>query len=270
MRIAVLADIHGNHFALEAVLEDIVKQAVDEIVVAGDLVNLFPDPRRTWEILKGLNCQLLQGNHEYYVYIANSPEAPDWMHLERFQPARWAASQFSEAEKADMKALPWHYTQPGLHITHASERSLFDNVVAQTTDEELEAYFPTVRVPLIVRGHNHHWIERVWGQSRILSLNACGLPLADGTDAPYAILTQESNQNWSYEKRTIRYDHAAALSSMDDNYLHNIGALGSIFRLELKYARSHLAPFFNRYLDPLQAGKITLQRAVQQYLVEVA
>ena len=37
MRLAILADIHGNLPALEAVLEDVTKQNVDRILVAGDL-----------------------------------------------------------------------------------------------------------------------------------------------------------------------------------------------------------------------------------------
>ena len=37
MRIAVLADIHGNLPALEAVLEDVQRHGVDGTIVAGDL-----------------------------------------------------------------------------------------------------------------------------------------------------------------------------------------------------------------------------------------
>ena len=38
MRIAVVADIHGNLPALRAVLADIDREAVDAIVVGGDVV----------------------------------------------------------------------------------------------------------------------------------------------------------------------------------------------------------------------------------------
>lgn len=266
MRIAVLSDIHGNSFALEAVLEDIAGQSVDEIVVAGDLVNLFPNPRKTWEILKGLDGRLLQGNHEYYLYTADTPDAPEWMGSERFRPARWTAAQFSPAEKAEMMALPWHYTLPGLFIAHASERNLFDNVINSTTDEELETYFPATNAALIVRGHNHHWLERDWGGRRILSLNACGLPLNDEVDAPYTVLTRDNAGSWGYEKRCVRYDHAAALRAMDEAYITNVGPLGRIFRRELQTARGALSPFFKLYSDRMQAGEISLQAAVEAFL----
>ena len=44
MRIAVFSDVHGNLSALEAVLEDIKSQSVDEIVFAGDLCMVGPRP----------------------------------------------------------------------------------------------------------------------------------------------------------------------------------------------------------------------------------
>ena len=39
MRIAVIADIHGNTLALETVLADLNNRAVDRVVNLGDLVS---------------------------------------------------------------------------------------------------------------------------------------------------------------------------------------------------------------------------------------
>ena len=49
MRFAAIADIHGNHLALEAVLDDISSQGIEEIVNLGDFFSgpleafLLPD-----------------------------------------------------------------------------------------------------------------------------------------------------------------------------------------------------------------------------------
>lgn len=266
MRIAVIADIHGDSFALEAVLEDVSRQHVDEIVVAGDLVNLLPGARETWQILKSLDCRLLQGNHEYYVYTVGNPGLPPIWQSERFLPSRWTAQQFSEAEKAEMKALPWHYSQPGLLITHASERSLFDSVWPETTDEALETFFPTTEASLVVRGHNHGWFERQWNARKIVTVNSCGQPLGGDIDAPYAVLTADGAGGWLLDKRAVRYDHAAAMSAMNEEYIENVGALGLIFRLELQTAEHHLGPFFDTYGNALDAEEISLRAAVERYL----
>lgn len=45
MKIAVLSDIHGNLEALRAVLKDVRKQAVERIIVTGDIVGAVGQPR---------------------------------------------------------------------------------------------------------------------------------------------------------------------------------------------------------------------------------
>lgn len=43
MRIAVIADIHGNLVAFEAAFDYIQTLGVDQLVIAGDVVNGAPD-----------------------------------------------------------------------------------------------------------------------------------------------------------------------------------------------------------------------------------
>src|SRR5579885_2793521 len=74
MRVAVIADIHGNLLALEAVLQDLSQQPpVDSLVIAGDLCLNGPSPRQVLERVRALNCPVIQGNVDYEV--VNS--APD-------------------------------------------------------------------------------------------------------------------------------------------------------------------------------------------------
>lgn len=41
-KLAILSDIHGNLPALEAVLSDLRQDDVDQIIVAGDVINFGP------------------------------------------------------------------------------------------------------------------------------------------------------------------------------------------------------------------------------------
>ena len=43
MRLAILADIHGNIHALETVLDHITRQGIDRLVILGDVVGCGPD-----------------------------------------------------------------------------------------------------------------------------------------------------------------------------------------------------------------------------------
>ena len=51
MRVAILADIHGNLPACEAVLQDIARNGADVVVAAGDLALRGAHPRETVELL---------------------------------------------------------------------------------------------------------------------------------------------------------------------------------------------------------------------------
>src|SRR6266404_1477566 len=68
MRIAALYDIHGNLPALEAVLQDIRRAEVDQIIVGGDVLP-GPMPRETLTCLLDLDIpvQFIQGNGEVSV-----------------------------------------------------------------------------------------------------------------------------------------------------------------------------------------------------------
>ncbi len=60
---AIISDIHDNLEALSAVLEDIQKRGIDEIVCAGDIVGYGPDPVECLSIARGFKRAIL-GNHE--------------------------------------------------------------------------------------------------------------------------------------------------------------------------------------------------------------
>jgi len=65
LRIAVLADIHSNMAALEAVLSDIQNEGVSEIVSLGDNIGYGPDPEEVLVELRKQNVISVMGNHEY-------------------------------------------------------------------------------------------------------------------------------------------------------------------------------------------------------------
>ena len=64
MRIAVIADVHGNLIALEAALVHLRDVAPDLVVNLGDLVSGPFDPRGSAEAQMALACPTVAGNHE--------------------------------------------------------------------------------------------------------------------------------------------------------------------------------------------------------------
>lgn len=66
-RIALISDIHSNEVALRAVLSDIRRTGVDQVVCLGDVANLGPQPNAVIEVLAELGCPCIMGNHDEFL-----------------------------------------------------------------------------------------------------------------------------------------------------------------------------------------------------------
>jgi predicted phosphodiesterase len=64
MRLCILADIHANLAALEAVLADARKRRPDRYICLGDVVGYGPNPAECLQALRDLDAEVVQGNHE--------------------------------------------------------------------------------------------------------------------------------------------------------------------------------------------------------------
>ena len=114
MRVAILADIHGNLPACEAVLEDIDRMAPDYIVAAGDLALRGAHPRETVELLSDRCDALLMGNTDCYLagnYLGGAYRERDHWKTELL---RWTRDQVLAAVQAEQIGLGVHFR--ALHL----------------------------------------------------------------------------------------------------------------------------------------------------------
>ena len=64
MRYAILGDIHSNLIALEAVLKEVDRLGVDQVLSVGDVVGYGAAPREVMDILRERNIPAVKGNHD--------------------------------------------------------------------------------------------------------------------------------------------------------------------------------------------------------------
>ncbi|HEU5087532.1 MAG TPA: metallophosphoesterase family protein [Roseiflexaceae bacterium] len=269
MRIAVLADIHGNLAAFEAVLAHLATQAVDQIVIGGDVVNGSPDSQACWQLAVSLGCPILRGNHERYVAHYGTPHAhPSWESLQ-YGPVHWSAAQCTPAERASMEALPLHLTLPGapdLLIVHASPRSDHDTIAPYTPDAEMAAMFGQTVQRTILRGHNHTAQTRLWNGYRIVTTGSVGLPLDGWVYAQYTIL-EWRNAAWHIQHQAVPYDVGATVRRFHETgYLNVAGPIGHLFLREVATGAHHLVPFLRAYQHWNAAAPISLEAALSRFL----
>ncbi len=82
---AIISDIHGNLEALRAVLADIERIGIKEIICLGDVVGYGPQPRECLDIVFKVASKCILGNHEDAVLHGTPPtftprarRAVDW------------------------------------------------------------------------------------------------------------------------------------------------------------------------------------------------
>jgi len=64
MNYAIISDVHSNLEALEAVLKDIEKKNIENVIFLGDAVGYGPNPNECIELLKNRCKAMLAGNHD--------------------------------------------------------------------------------------------------------------------------------------------------------------------------------------------------------------
>jgi hypothetical protein len=269
MRIAILADIHGNLPAFEAALDRLARQHVDRLIIAGDIVVGAPDSAACWRLAKSLACPIVRGNHERYVAHYGRPDAPAEWDTDRFAPVRWAVEQFTADDRAAIEALPLTLRMPDLPdllVVHASLRADRDSIMPYTTDQELAEMFPALRDRWIVRAHNHAGQVRLWNERTLITAGAVGLPLDGSPTAQYLLLEQRAG-GWRIMHQSIPYDLDAALRRFHESgYLEAAGPMARLFMREVATASHHMVPFLRAHARWSATQPAPLGAAVERFL----
>ncbi len=254
MKLAIIADIHGNIHALDAVLRDIEALGVDEVVVNGDLVNRNPNNVQVMERLAGRNYPTTLGNHDDLVrlWVERDPALPAaWFDDPFWGATNWSARQLADAGWIDaLRDLPMTYRvappgAPTVLISHGSPRHYREGYSWYLTDEVIEEIVSAYPADILVGSHIHRPIERRCNGHIILNTGAVGAPFNSDARAQYLLLTLENNL-WNWEFRAVPYDYEAALAAFEEmGYLAEGDLSAFIFYEELRYARAIYAPYWS-------------------------
>lgn len=270
MRIAVFADIHGNLLAFEAALAHARLQGIDHLVIAGDLINGAPDSLACWQLAQSLNCTILRGNHERYIFDFGTPNAPDVWATERFAPVRWCVAQFSAADRQALAALPFSLslpTAPELLFVHASLRRDNDSITPYTALADLAAMFPTVDARWIVRGHNHLCQIQFWREHTIVTTGSIGWTLDEHPLAQYVLLERDQ-QGWRAQHQAVPYDVGATVARFHSTgYYHQAGPMVRLILREIATASPQIIPFLRHYEHWAKFEALSLAAAIERFLL---
>lgn len=193
MRVAVLADIHGNLPALDAVLRDVDAVGVDAVVLNGDLAT-GPLPARTLDRLAGLGDRAVwvRGNADRELAAAYDgtldPDLPDLVRL----PTEYGAAQLDRQHRDLIADLPLTVTLEvaglgGVLCCHATARDDTEIVLVDSPIARYTEAFAGVTEATVVLGHTHMPFDRLADRRRFVNPGSVGMPYG-GTGAYWALL----------------------------------------------------------------------------------
>ncbi|MBV8962639.1 MAG: metallophosphoesterase family protein [Hyphomicrobiales bacterium] len=231
MRVAVIADIHGNLLALEAVLADLKGRGADLVVDLGDCASGPLWPRETMERLHGLEALTVRGNHDRQVAeLAPAEMGPS---------DRFAFGELTKEQRLLLGELPMtRFIAPGIFACHATpardDLYLIDEVenggLARGNPDAISKRLGTIEAKVVLCGHSHRAdLVRLSNGSMVLNPGSVGSPAYDDEGPPahvsesgtpcarYALLEENPKSGVTVEFIAVAYAFEKAARRAQEN-----------------------------------------------------
>jgi len=186
VRLALLSDQHGNDVAFRAVLADVERLGVDEIVCLGDVVQGGTEPAQTLDRLAAVGCETVLGNADAFLLEvpADSPEPVTERQLE---VREWTLSQLGPSHLEQIRSFApvvlRELEGARLLFFHGSPRSYDDVLLPELGGEALEP-FRGHDAALLAGGHTHLQWTRTIGDALYLNPGSVGISYDRHADPP--------------------------------------------------------------------------------------
>ncbi len=229
---AVIADIHSNVFALEAILGDIRSRDLTRIINLGDIFYGPIGPKNTYNILKKSGMITILGNQDRLLYEA-TPEV-----IESNKTLRYVLAEIGDAALAWLCNFRFTYTiDDRILLCHGTPESDLTYLLEAVTsgyptlksDADIQANLKGTAQEVVLCAHTHipRTVKLLDGQL-ILNPGSVGMP-AYQDDVPqlhkmetgspharYAILSR-ADEGWMTEHIQVPYDFEAAARAAERN-----------------------------------------------------
>jgi predicted phosphodiesterase len=283
MRIAILADIHGNMPALEAVLGALERLQPDQVVVDGDIINAVPFSAQVIDCVRAQPWVVVRGNHEFYYLDHGTARAfPGSDDPERWGQLLWLMGHISPQQGAYLAMLPDECTfyVPGtqpLRIAHGVPGRNRVGFYRGQSDAAMAAEIDGVREQTLISAHTHVQIDRhivmdsdlqaelaaaphagaelhihtplAHRHWHVINPGSVGLPLDGRPLAQFAVIDSVSEQvargGWRVTHHAIAYDRRRALEAYTTTGMLSAGGVMSqLFFWEVITAELEIVRFY--------------------------
>ena len=227
-KVAVIADVHGNAPAFQAVLDEIEREQVDLIVSCGDLT-WGPLPEETYELARQLanlsashsdshldvaaRVRFVRGNADRAVLErVSETDRERWMQEHHTDQMRDFLASFEDTVVVEVDGLG------AVRLSHGSPRSDEECVTPETPEERVREFSAEIDERVVVTAHVHMQFDRDVAGIRSVNPGSVGLPYETAPGAYWALLGPDVEfRRTDYDvDATIERYRAAAQPNVDD------------------------------------------------------
>lgn len=214
MRAAIISDVHGNAFALEAVLREVAQAAPDVIINLGDQLEGPANPAQAAQMQAELGAIEVRGNNEEKLW-AGGRRTPLSVEI-----GNWLTAQVPLPLLERLAQLPLTARAGEIFCCHGTPHSAWESLLWAWDEggfyrsrgpHELRALVEPLEAEVVVCGHTHRA-----GATRVadtLVVN-CGAVTdqVDGDPRARWTLLEKRGGHWATEFRATPYDVTAAIT----------------------------------------------------------
>ncbi len=200
MLIALIADVHSNAVALNAVLEALDCIGVEKILHAGDIIGYNPYPNETIKLFIKYNIISILGNHDRALIEGDSSgfnpyaaTALEWTGNVISQENIQYISKLNDIESFKMG-------ERKIIMVHGSPRDPDEYVYPE---DAIPGFISEADAGILVLGHTHVQFIREYPEGIIVNPGSVGQPRDGNPDAGFAILDTDSGK---IKLKRIGYD----------------------------------------------------------------
>jgi len=218
MKVAVLSDVHANIHALRAVLEDLDKERVERILVAGDIIGYYYWPGEVVELLMGdgrFHC--ISGNHEHILRQVVNDEGAAIRYRRKYGSGYDVCmDQLSDLQISWLLSLPEEISVniDGLqfHIGHGALGSSDEYLYPDAPLDKILSNYSTAEYTIF--GHTHYPFLHSHAGQHLLNPGSVGQPRDMGGLASYVVINSE-NRVIRFKRKP--FDTAAVVQAAREN-----------------------------------------------------
>ena len=193
--VAVISCVHGNLAALEAVLADIDRRGIRQLVCLGDLVGYGPEPNEVVERIATRRIKTIRGCWDEGIGQASGTcgcayDDPGEAALGKLA-YDWTQAEVTAATRDFLRELPFGVDAPSAHgrvlFVHGSPRSTSEYLLESVHDLILLERAAAAGCDVLVCGHTHvpyaRWVD---GTLRATTVASTTAPAGAGWEVPLA------------------------------------------------------------------------------------